>query len=77
MKSCSEHGEFQTILWRGEPLYEEWKRHKTPAYPLNPFTMVSKGCPHDCGLCNDHRQHTCTALIEITERCNLSCSSVC
>jgi hypothetical protein len=73
VKKCSEHGEFRTILWRGEPHYEEWERPKTAAYPLNPFTEVSKGCPYDCGLCYDHRQHTCTALIEITDRCNLNC----
>lgn len=73
VKRCNEHGEFKTILWRGHPNYEDWKRPKTPAYPLNPFTEVSKGCPYDCGLCYDHRQHTCTALIEITDRCNLKC----
>lgn len=32
-----------------------------------------KGCPYDCGLCNNHAQHTCTALIEVTWRCNLAC----
>jgi len=34
---------------------------------------VEKGCPLDCGLCTDHEQHTCLALIEITEACNLRC----
>jgi Predicted Fe-S oxidoreductases len=38
-----------------------------------PYTEVSKGCPHDCGLCSEHRQHTCTVLIEVTSRCNLNC----
>ena len=31
------------------------------------------GCPYDCGLCPDHEQHSCLALIEITEHCNLTC----
>jgi uncharacterized radical SAM superfamily Fe-S cluster-containing enzyme len=31
------------------------------------------GCPFDCGLCPDHEQHSCLALIEITEHCNLTC----
>jgi uncharacterized radical SAM superfamily Fe-S cluster-containing enzyme len=34
---------------------------------------VKEGCPHDCGLCPEHQQHTCSGLIEITGRCNLSC----
>ncbi|WFD12069.1 radical SAM (seleno)protein TrsS [Tepidibacter hydrothermalis] len=72
-KKCKEHGKFQTIIWRGSPDYKNWKRPKTPAHPKHPFTEISKGCPHDCGLCSDHRQHTCTALIEITQKCNLSC----
>ena len=32
-----------------------------------------KGCPYDCGLCPEHEQHTCIALIEITSNCNLQC----
>ena len=47
---------------------------KTPAHPKVPFTSVEKGCPWDCGLCPEHRQHTCTALIEVTQRCNLRCA---
>src|SRR2546421_588733 len=39
-----------------------------------PYQMpVEKGCPLDCGLCTDHEQHTCLAIVEITEACNLRC----
>ncbi|HEY8803520.1 MAG TPA: radical SAM protein [Clostridium sp.] len=72
-KKCEEHGFFETVIWRGKPNYEEWVRPKSPAYPEVPYTEVSKGCPHDCGLCSKHRQHTCTVLIEVTSRCNLNC----
>jgi len=72
-KKCEEHGIFETVIWRGKPDYEAWVRPKTPAYPKVPYTKVSKGCPHDCGLCSEHRQHTCTVLIEVTSRCNLNC----
>ncbi|MBF1991811.1 radical SAM protein, partial [Fischerella thermalis] len=27
----------------------------------------------DCGICPDHEQHSCLTLIEVTDRCNLSC----
>ena len=31
------------------------------------------GCPLDCGLCPEHKQHICLALIEVNTGCNLSC----
>ncbi len=72
-KECPEHGPFRAILWRGQPGFTGWVRPKTPAYPQTPFTPVRQGCPFDCGLCPDHRQQTCTALLEVTQRCNLDC----
>lgn len=73
-KSCPEHGRFKSLLWRGSIPIEKWVRNKIPATIEKPNTLVEKGCPFDCGLCADHRQHTCTALIEVTQRCNLHCS---
>lgn len=74
VKKCIEHGTFETVVWRGSPEYEKWSRMKSPAYPKSPETKIEKGCPYDCGLCSEHRQHTCTALIEVTSRCNLNCT---
>lgn len=34
---------------------------------------VEHGCPADCGTCNDHEQHTCLPIIEVTDHCNLEC----
>ena len=73
VKSCKDHGDFQSIIWKGEPLYESWVRKKTPAFTKKTYKEILEGCPFDCGLCSNHRQHTCTALIEVTSRCNLSC----
>lgn len=73
-KSCSEHGRFKALLWRGSIPMNKWVRNKIPTIIKNPKTPVNQGCPFDCGLCADHRQHTCTALIEVTQRCNLACS---
>ena len=72
-KECPEHGVFKTVVWRGATVMREWIRTKERAYIQNPVTQVDQGCPFDCGLCSSHRQHTCTALIEVTSRCNLSC----
>ena len=34
---------------------------------------MKDGCPYDCGLCPEHKQHTCLALIEVNTGCNLAC----
>ena len=73
-KTCSEHGYFRTILWRGTPAFSGWVRPKIPTSPQNPFTQVDKGCPYDCGLCADHRQQPCCVLLDVTKRCDLSCN---
>ncbi len=73
-KTCPDHGEFQVVLWRGNPSYQAWTRPRIPSHPEKPGTESAEGCPFDCGLCPDHRQQTCTALLEVTHRCNMHCS---
>lgn len=73
VKRCPEHGEYRTLLWRGSPPWDSWVRPTIPTPPKECFTPVEKGCPFDCGLCTVHYQTTCTALIEVTQRCNLNC----
>ncbi len=34
---------------------------------------TGRGCPNDCGLCPEHEQRTCVAILEITSRCDLEC----
>ena len=57
--------------------FEYWKSAKDwlkPGdRPLQVHSRTEYGCPFDCGLCADHEQHSCLALIEINEACNLSC----
>ena len=73
-KSCPEHGNLKQLYGVEVLQWRSWVRNKERAYIKNPATFVQKGCPFDCGLCSEHRQHTCTALIEVTQRCNLNCS---
>lgn len=73
VKQCLEHGTFRTVIWRGSVPFSSWMRPKKPSMPHQAFTAIKEGCPFDCGLCPSHGQHTCTALIEITGRCNLHC----
>jgi uncharacterized radical SAM superfamily Fe-S cluster-containing enzyme len=74
IKSCADHGEFRTVVWRGEPAFSDWTRPKTPIRAKVCYTEVRNGCPFDCGLCADHRQLGCTGLMEVTSRCNLHCA---
>lgn len=74
IKLCPEHGLFKTILWRGLESYRQWgKRDSRAARPPVCETTAKHGCPHDCGLCPDHLQHTCCVLLEVTQRCNIKC----
>jgi len=72
-KTCSTHGHFRTIVWRGQPSYESWHVSKPAAHPTICATGIRHGCPFDCGLCPEHRQNTCCVLLEVTDRCNLQC----
>lgn len=73
-KTCREHGDFKTIIWRGIESYAAWGGEcRTPGRPPVCGSTVQRGCPFDCGLCPEHRQHTCCVVLDVTERCNLAC----
>ena len=73
-KTCKEHG-FQKVLIAVDVEYYKQIRNynKASEYPRKPHTETIYGCPYDCGICPDHEQHSCLTLIEVTDRCNLSC----
>ena len=73
VKQCPQHGSFRTVIWRGPPDLATWRRPKIPAVLDYYAAEVERGCPFDCGLCPEHRQRTCTAILEVTQRCNLGC----
>ena len=73
-KHCPEHGDFESIVATDVASYERMRR--SPRFVKKPARVampVAKGCPDDCGLCPAHEQHTCLAIVEITQRCNLPC----
>jgi uncharacterized radical SAM superfamily Fe-S cluster-containing enzyme len=74
IKTCKEHG-FQKVLIAVDIEYYKQIRNynKASEYPKKPHTSTVYGCPYDCGICPDHEQHSCLTLIEVTDRCNLSC----
>jgi uncharacterized radical SAM superfamily Fe-S cluster-containing enzyme len=74
LKRCREHGVQKTLIaddiayWKSQ---RDWL--KPGDRPLSVATRTDHGCPYDCGLCPDHEQHSCLAIIEVNEACNLSC----
>jgi 7,8-dihydro-6-hydroxymethylpterin dimethyltransferase len=73
-KRCAQHG-FQKVLIADDVAYYKQIRNynKASEYPRKPHTETVYGCPYDCGICPDHEQHSCLTLIEVTDRCNLTC----
>ncbi|MEM2103776.1 MAG: radical SAM protein [Candidatus Bathyarchaeia archaeon] len=73
-KACEEHGKSEALLWSDLNLYKRAIRFSRPGKPAKPhIESTSKGCPFDCGLCPLHKQHTCLAILEVTDACNLLC----
>lgn len=74
LKRCKEHGVQKTLIaddltyWKSQ---RDWL--KPGDRPLAVATRTEHGCPYDCGLCPDHEQHSCLAILEINDACNLSC----
>jgi hypothetical protein len=73
-KSCKKHGKFVCLLSSDAEYYiNSLKFNKLGKKPLKYNSEIKRGCPNDCGLCPAHKQHTCIALIDVTEKCDLNC----
>ncbi len=73
-KRCREHGEFEALVYGDAQMYLDSARFNKPGtIPLEFQTEVRDGCPLDCGLCPDHKQHACLGIIEVNTGCNLDC----
>ncbi len=73
-KRCPEHGSFEGLVYSDADLYLSQLRFNKPGtLPLELQTEVRDGCPLDCGLCPEHKQHSCLGLIEVNTACNLDC----
>jgi len=74
LKRCPEHGRSKVLIADDIAYYKNIRNYNKPSetpYKFN--TDTHYGCPYDCGLCTDHEQHSCLTVIEITDRCNLTC----
>jgi len=73
-KRCPDHGWMESLVNSDAEYYVNSQKYNKPGnLPLKFSTEVVDGCPLDCGLCPEHKQHTCLALIEVNTACNLAC----
>jgi uncharacterized radical SAM superfamily Fe-S cluster-containing enzyme len=73
-RECPDHGRFEAVVYGDAARYLEIQRFAKPgAAPLEHQTGAVAGCPHDCGICPEHAQHTCLGVIEVNTACNLDC----
>ncbi|WP_400190550.1 radical SAM protein [Hymenobacter sp. B81] len=74
LKRCPEHGRQRVRLSSDVAYYKSIRNYVKPSEVPRRFnTATHYGCPYDCGLCADHEQHSCLTVVEITDRCNLTC----
>lgn len=74
VKHCPIHGQEEVLIADDIEYYKLSQEFIKPGdMPLKFNTPIKYGCPYDCGLCAAHEQHSCLTLVELTDRCNLSC----
>jgi uncharacterized radical SAM superfamily Fe-S cluster-containing enzyme len=73
-KHCPQHGSQEVLISTDAEFYLQQRNMALRAgSPQRTNTETIKGCPFDCGICPDHKQHSCITLLEVTSNCNLSC----
>ena len=73
-KRCPDHGPFEALVYGDAQLYTNCSKFNKPGtIPLKFSAEIEDGCPHDCGLCPDHQQHTCLGIIEVNSACDMAC----
>ena len=71
-KECPEHGSFTTHIAKDAKRFLD-KTFDVKGKEFQPVCQFNGKCGRDCGWCDQHRQHICTGLIEITDSCNMAC----
>jgi uncharacterized radical SAM superfamily Fe-S cluster-containing enzyme len=75
-KNCPDHGSFTTIISEDVGHYRQMEEcfDVKRSRARESLTDIERGCPLDCGLCPSHKQDTCLAVVEVTDRCDMGCA---
>ncbi|MDR1890090.1 MAG: radical SAM protein [Zoogloeaceae bacterium] len=71
---CPVHGNSRALVSSNVDWFDASREYVKPRQI--PFALGAdefRGCPDSCGLCSQHRQHTCLPVVEITHQCNMAC----
>ena len=73
-KNCPKCGPSEALVSEDSAYYvKAYAFARAGTEPLHFSTKAAHGCPTDCGVCDEHEQHTCLPIIEVTDHCNLEC----
>jgi uncharacterized radical SAM superfamily Fe-S cluster-containing enzyme len=87
-KNCKDHGDFKDLL-SSSAKYYKWTHYAIKDKNGNIVWQFDKdgdtnppdfqgddprGCPYNCGLCEQHISTCSLALIDLTNRCNFNCN---
>jgi uncharacterized radical SAM superfamily Fe-S cluster-containing enzyme len=73
-KDCRRCGPSEALVSEDAGYYARaYAYARAGTQPFQYGNTVSHGCPTDCGTCEDHEQHTCLPIVEVTDHCNLEC----
>jgi len=74
-KRCPDHGSFKELVWSDAQLYRQFEARDLRAADRRDTAATDpmEDCPFACGLCPQHASPTVLGVIDVTERCNLSC----
>ena len=74
LKDCARCGPSEALVSEDANYYvKAYSFARAGTEPLKFRGTALHGCPTDCGTCDDHEQHTCLPIIEVTDHCNLEC----
>ena len=74
LKDCTRCGPSEALVSEDASYYvKAYSFARAGTEPLIFRNNVEHGCPTDCGTCDDHEQHTCLPIVEVTDHCNLEC----
>ncbi len=74
LKDCARCGPSEALVSEDASYYvKAYAFAREGTEPLKFRSNVEHGCPTDCGTCDDHEQHTCLPIVEVTDHCNLEC----
>ncbi|MGE5184955.1 MAG: radical SAM protein [Acidobacteriota bacterium] len=74
LKDCERCGPSEAMVSEDASYYvKAYSFARAGTEPLIFRNTAEHGCPTDCGTCDDHEQHTCLPIVEVTDHCNLEC----